>query len=219
VNDDHWPDLPDEDAPLDLPDDLHNDFGLHDLYDDAHEHGPVHEDHDLPAPEPEHEPPAHDEIVLDLQHDEVPLDLAAVGGDALAETFGVDHAAYDDVVARLGLPAALDSHSAAVVLGELGLDAAVEHGDLDSLAASVADGEEVVLTGPQGRLTVTAVGDGVVELTAADGSTSQVDVAAFESAWEQASYAMVVAEPAAAAGEVVLATGPVPVLGLSWPPS
>ena len=163
------------------------------------------------------------EISLDLPADEpLHVDVATLSSDVLADAFGVAPGAWAEVASRLDLDDALDGHSAAVLLGELGVDASVEHGDMDGLAAAVASGQDVRLSSTTGALAVTAVDVrlGTVEISdPGSGSTSQVDLRAFEAAWEQASYAMVVAEPSAAADEVVLSTGPVTVLGLTWPAS
>lgn len=197
---DSWPDLSDPERGNDAEYDLHEEPpGLaSDMSADAPDR-PFFEDlaHDVPT-----------------QHD---LDEAAVARDALVEVYGVSADDLSVVAERLGLPADLDSLSAAVVLGELGLDAAAQYGDMDGLADAVSGGQEVLVNGALGPLAVLALGSEAVELQDRSGALTLVPLRDFEDAWAQASYAMVVAEPAAPAAEVVLATGPVTVLGMSWP--
>lgn len=208
---DHWPDLPEPDAGDALHDIHHHDPGLHDLgHDLAAEHGVWH-------PEPaEHLLP--EEVALHLGDVHHEADLTAVDRAVLADVYGVEPAALDAAAERLGLPEDVDGYGAAVLLGEVGVDAAALHGDVDSLAAELADGHEVVVNGPTGRLTVLAVDDAAIVLQDPAGVVTQVELPAFEAVWAEASYAMVVAEPATPAGEIVLDTGPVTVLGMSWPP-
>jgi hypothetical protein len=204
---DHWPDLPDHEA-------------LHDG--DLHDHDPL--GHDLAA---EHggwqvdvpEPVQHDEVALHLDPVHHDADVTAVDRDVLADVYGVEPGALAEAADRLGLPSDVDGYGAAVLLGELGVDAAVLHGDVDGLAAEVGTGHEVVLSGAAGLLTVVAVDDTGIELQDRTGAVTRVELPAFEDAWAQASYAMVVAEPAPLTGEIVLETGPVTVLGMAWPPS
>lgn len=203
---DDWLDLPglEPDLEADAEYDLHDELGGH----------PLEAVPDLLEEAPD--PPIADDLALDTpqQHD---LDEAAVARDALVDVYGVSADDLSAVADRLGLPPDLDSLSAAVVLGELGLDASAQHGDLDGLAVAVSAGQEVLVNGALGPLAVLAVGAESVELQDSAGVLTQVPIREFEDAWAQASYAMVVAEPVAAAAEVVLSTGPVTVLGMSWP--
>lgn len=184
----HWSDLPDFD-------------GDHDLSDAHHWH---HDDLGLHADDLPDDTP-------DLLHHDVDT---AVGGDVFTDVYGVDVSA---VVERLGLPDELDSVDAAVVLNELGLDATALHGDVDGLAARVEAGEEVVVDGPSGRLAVVGVSEDLVQLQDRTGALLEAPLAQFEDAWAAGSYAMVVAEPLPATGEILLDTGPVTVLGMTWP--
>ncbi len=202
---DHWPDVPDHDA---VPEHDHLDELGHDL---AAEHDAWQPD----LPDVVH----HDEVSLhlDLVHHDV--DVAAVDRDVLTDVYGVQPDALADAAARLGLPDDIDGHGAAVLLGELGVDAAVVHGDVDGLAAELEAGHEVMVHGTTGRLTLVGIDTDGVDLQDVTGAVTRVELTAFEDAWAQASYAMVVAEPLPAAGEIVLETGPVSVLGMSWPPA
>jgi hypothetical protein len=203
---DHWPDLPDHDA-------LH-DSGLHDHEPLGHDLAAEHAGWHLDVPEPVH----HDEVALHLDPVHHDAGVTAVDRDVLADVYGVEPGALAEAADRLGLPPEVDGYGAAVLLGELGVDAAVLHGDVDGLAAEVDAGHEVVVHGVAGRLTVVAVDGSGVELQDGTGAVTRVELPAFEDAWAQASYAMVVADPAPLTGEIVLETGPVTVLGMSWPP-
>lgn len=231
MSDPEWPDLPD------VPEDAAVGDDLAALDDDLwQDEAPPPDDVEPaaagePEPGPGEAPAAAPEISLDLDPDlpddgvplaDVDVDAAtlAVSTGSLADVFGVSGGSAAEVTQRLGLGDEVDGHAAAVVLGELGLDAAAEHGDVDALAAAVAAGAEVLVPAAGGPLAVTAVdlAGGTVELRSAAGEVRAVGLAQFEAVWESASYAMVVAEPAQAAGEVALSTGPVVLLGVTWPP-
>src|SRR4051812_16414619 len=121
---DHWPDLPDPDLHdvVEHTDPLHHhDPDTHDLgHDVAAEHGAWHL-------EPAEHLPADEVRLGDVHHD---ADLTAVDRGVLAEVYGVEPAALDAAAERLGLPEDVSGYGAAVLLGEVGVDAAALHGDV-----------------------------------------------------------------------------------------
>lgn len=131
-----------------------------------------------------------------------------------------------EVVERLGvadeLDLGLDSRTTAVLLGELGVEALVEHGSLDDLTARLAAGDEVLVTTAEGRpatLVQLVAGDGEAELISADGQRRRISLDLLEERWAAAGYEMVVAEgaPSSAAGRPIRLTGAVTVLPIVLP--
>lgn len=173
----------------------------------------------------EEDRPAHDvtaglagELPEDLSLDTWPDPYAAVAGpealDALLASEGIAWDDFGQVVDRLGwgdaLDVGLDGLTTAVALGELGVDAHVEHGSLDDLGTRLDAGDEVVVSGDDGRRwTVRSVDDAEVRLVDAEGRERSIEAAIFEEAWEVSAYEMVLVEHGggSAAGPIQLGGG------------
>jgi hypothetical protein len=190
--------------------------------------------------------PAVPEIVLDLEAPDPVADAlpdlldapwpdpdATVAGletlERAAELLGAP--SLDELVEvaeRLGvadeLDLGLDGRTTAVVLGELGVDALVEHGSLDDLAARLDAGDEVLVTDADGRpatIVGLAPGRGEVEVVSHDGARHVVALDVVEERWAAGGYEMVVADGprgVAAPGAPIRLAAAVTVLPVTLPP-
>lgn len=138
-------------------------------------------------------PAATDAAILDP-------DLGAVSPatlhDALA-SIGADEAAA--VIADLDVDH-VDPRLAVSALDASGLDARVEHSDIGTLVEAVADGQDVVLAGPDGGVWVVTDVDpatDTVALETPDGATNTVSLRDLADAWSTLDHELLVLSPVA----------------------
>lgn len=161
------------------------------------------DDSDVPGSWPDLDLPEPGDGALGLAAVEHALD--ALGGHDLDSFL----AAADQLGLGADLDLGLDGHSTAVVLGEIGVDALVEHGSLDDLAERIRTGDEVLVTAADGTVLVVTDIDrtAVTVVPVAGGPAHRVDHPTFEGAWARSGFQMVAADPPGTDGSGAIRLG------------
>lgn len=132
-----------------------------------------------------------DDPLAELQFDD---DGGSVYGDGIADlldSLDIDATAFERTMNDLGLAEEADARSVVVTFEQLGVDAHVEHGDVDRLADLLADGTEVRLGGDR----ITGLDDVTDEAIVTNGTeTWRVPLDELDAGWSAHTNEMIVTD-------------------------
>lgn len=187
---DHYPlDADPGDDPLDgLTDGDDADLGLVDDDPSDDEGDPADDD---PGDDDSDGAAGAEDPLAELQFDD---DGGSVYGDGVADlldSLDIDATAFERTMNDLGLAEEADARSVVVTFEQLGVDAHVEHGDVDRLADLLADGAEVRLGGDQ----IAGLDDVTDEAIVTNGTeTWRVPLDELEAGWSAHTNEMIVTD-------------------------
>lgn len=181
-------DLDDLDDPDD-PDHLDDQADTLDAADDDDDDGDTTDDQDEGDDEPDDASDPLDELRFDDATIESPY------GDAVTDllhSLDIDATTFERTMADLGLAEEADARSVVVTFEQLGVDAHVEHADVDRLAELLTGGAEVRLGGEQ---ILTGLDDVTDEAIVTDGrDTWRVPLEELDTGWAAHTHEMIVTE-------------------------
>ena len=132
-----------------------------------------------------------DDPLAELQVDDDGGSLYGDGVADLLDSLDIDATTFERTMSDLGLAQEADARSVVVTFEQLGVDAHVEHGDVDRLADLLADGAELRLGGDR----ITALDDLTDEAIVTNGTESwRVPLDELDAGWSAHTNEMIVTD-------------------------